>query len=472
MLSTFTDYRMISANLQKSLSRTAAESTSKKEIQYFRDHIGTVKTVDEFLGNNRLYTFAMKAYGLDDMIYAKGFMKKVLLGEADANGHVLVTRLQDGRYRNFAAAFNFRALGDDPNRVQRSDDPEIQAILDSMAPKKSLSERLGDYDSETERSVTYVRTMAEINLDLKDIASDYKLSQIVRTTVGLPPASAADDVQTQMDQIRSKFDPDTFRDANRLSDFISQFIAARHEGSQSVVDPYFRPAGTFADSDAEIEKLVQYFQAKVSTVHAAKDIVGDPALAYIARTALGLSAETGAMSFDEQTKLIGRKLDVSTLQDPRTRSQFLDRFKNGRDAARTATVDAYIRQTLETEAGKENQGVRLALYFRRMAPTVGSAYGLLADPALAEVVRTALGLPAQAAKSSVDGQARLIQRKLDVASLKDPDKLDAFIKRFTVLWDAKTGAAPTPALSLLNSAGPGLDPDALLRLQAIRMGGR
>ena len=56
--------------------------------------------------------------------------------------------------------------------------------------------------------------------------------------------------------------------------------------------------------------------------------------------------------------------------------------------AQQPVVDKYMRQTLEENAGKDNEGVRLALYFERKAPTLTSFYQVLADPALAKVVRT------------------------------------------------------------------------------------
>ena len=86
----------------------------------------------------------------------------------------------------------------------------------------------------------------------------------------------------------------------------------------------------------------------------------------------------------------------------------------------------------------------------------------------AEVVRTAIGLPPESAKGSIDSQAKAIQSKLDIASLQDSAKLDQFIKRFTIRWDAKSDPAPTPALSLLTGSGGWLDSDVLLSLQNIR----
>ena len=71
-----------------------------------RHNIGKVKTVDDFMKNDRLYQYAMKAYGLEDMIYAKAFMKKVLQSDlSDPNSYA--NKLVDKRYREFAAAFSF-----------------------------------------------------------------------------------------------------------------------------------------------------------------------------------------------------------------------------------------------------------------------------------------------------------------------------------------------------------------------------
>ena len=65
-----------------------------------------MKTVDDFMKNDRLYQYAMKAYGLEDMIYAKAFMKKVLQSDlSDPNSYA--NKLTDKRYREFAAAFSF-----------------------------------------------------------------------------------------------------------------------------------------------------------------------------------------------------------------------------------------------------------------------------------------------------------------------------------------------------------------------------
>jgi len=90
-------YSILSKDMTSSLAKVASQSTVKKEAQYYADNINKVKTVDDFLGDYKLYSYAMKAYGLEDMTYAKAFMKKVL--ESDlSDSSSFANKLSDGRY--------------------------------------------------------------------------------------------------------------------------------------------------------------------------------------------------------------------------------------------------------------------------------------------------------------------------------------------------------------------------------------
>lgn len=102
MISASLGYTIISGDMQKSLERVASQTTVKREAQYYEDNINKVKTVDDFLGDYKLYSYAMKAYGLQDMTYAKAFMKKVLESDlTDASS--FANKLSDSRYKEFAA---------------------------------------------------------------------------------------------------------------------------------------------------------------------------------------------------------------------------------------------------------------------------------------------------------------------------------------------------------------------------------
>ena len=258
MLSTLASYQAITRNMTTSLASTAAEPGVATETKYYLANIGKVKTVDQFLNNYRLFSFAMKAFGLQDMTYAKGLIRKLLEGGL-SNPKALANTLTDPRYRALATAFDF------------------------------------------------------------------------------------------------------------------------------------------ADN--------------------------------------GAATTSGA-------------------------------------AATTGVVSQYVRQTLETDAGNQNDGVRLALYFQRMAPTIKSAYNILADPALLKVAQTVMQIPASSSQQDIAVQAQTITSQINLKDLQDPKKLQNFVQRFTVLYDMENPqSTPTASSALIVGQGlPGVSSSLLASLQGFKPG--
>jgi hypothetical protein len=203
-----------------------------------------------------------------------------------------------------------------------------------------------------------------------------------------------------------------------------------------------------------------------------------------AMRAFGLEDMTYAKAFIR--KVLSEGIDrkdamANKLVDPRYR-ELAETFNFARYTTATTsfsrtqqgTVDRYVRQTLEVDAGQTNEGVRLALYFQRAAPRATSAYALLADRALLKVTQVALGLPASTGALDIDKQAELISKKLNVADLKEPAKLEKMLERFTALWEIENPSTPaaTGPAALISGAGGLLDSDLLSRIQSLRLRGR
>ncbi len=258
MLTTSTTYRLITRDIDRSLAEAAVRPSVALESDYYLKHIGAVTSIDDFLKDTRLFTFAMKAFALEDMAYAKGFMRKIL-SEGVSAPESFANRLADDRFVAFARTFDFAADGEN--------------------------------------------------------------------------------------------------------------ATATTDAGQGV-------------------------------------------------------------------------------------------------------VDRYVRQTLEVSAGEDNEGVRLALYFQREAPHVTSAYGLLSDPALWQVVKTVFGFPDEMANADIEKQANAVLQRLDLGDLKDPAKLDRLIARFTATWDATETSVQDPVLSLFSaSSQPAVDLDLIMTLKSLKYGG-
>lgn len=106
MISSFESYNFYTRDKIATYNRVASDNIISREVAYYQENIRSVNTVEEFMDNDRLYNYAMKAYGLEEMTYAKGLIKQVLesnLTDSDS----FANRLDDVRYKELAAAFDF-----------------------------------------------------------------------------------------------------------------------------------------------------------------------------------------------------------------------------------------------------------------------------------------------------------------------------------------------------------------------------
>ena len=123
---------------------------------------------------------------------------------------------------------------------------------------------------------------------------------------------------------------------------------------------------------------------------------------------------------------------------------------------RNATEAGYVQQSLETEAGQQNEGIRLALYLRDKGPDITNAYDILADKALTQVFQTILGLSTFGSKADIEVQAKYISSKVDFADLRDPKKLSTMVQRFAALYDiANPDTTNSDTIALLFGSGAG-----------------
>ncbi len=120
-------------------------------------------------------------------------------------------------------------------------------------------------------------------------------------------------------------------------------------------------------------------------------------------------------------------------------------------AVKTTTAD-YVEQQLESDQGAQDVGVQLALYFQRVAPTVSSEYGILADPNLLEVAQTIFGLSPATSATNVDAQAKALSHLMPISDLQDPKKLQQLTERFTAMYDLSYGPGSGATTSLTVSS--------------------
>jgi hypothetical protein len=234
MLSTIADYTRLTTNMSKSLTQVATEPDVSRDTDYFLSHIGNVKTIDDFLGDYRLYSYAMKAYGLSDMTYAKAFMRKVLT-EGVSDQDSFANKLSDTRYRQFATAFNFAALGDQAtSTTAATTDTATQYVTQTM------EENAGDQNEGLRLALYFTRKASTITTAYQ-ILADKALTQVVQTAMGWSSTISSSDIDAQAKMITDAIDLTDFQDPAKVTKFVQRF-AAMWDATQAQSDTSTNPA--------------------------------------------------------------------------------------------------------------------------------------------------------------------------------------------------------------------------------------
>ncbi|SFL54544.1 DUF1217 domain-containing protein [Methylorubrum salsuginis] len=407
MTDTLTSYRLIAKDLSASLKRKAADPALARETAYYEANISKVKTVDDLMADRRLYTYAMKAYGLEDMTYAKAFMRKVLT-EGTGSAASFANRLADERYVAFARAFNFAATvsaaGTDPEsfgkaggRAGITAPAALAATTDFSGANEARFLIESRIDATTTKSVTVTlnaETLAGLAADVTKVTAE----EIAKAINAQITASGEDEI-TGETGLKGKVQVGV----GVGNSLFFETTAYDSLGADGAV------GGTGRNADVTV-----YAGGKARTLS-----IRNVPLTGEDKVAVNVGFGTGL----------------------------------GPDASARTVTDAYLRQALESEAGVEDTGVRLALYFARKAPTISSAYDILGDPALSQVANTVIGLPATSGAATSEALARrvrLISSKIDIPSFQDPAKLDAFVRRFAAIWDSQNNTQSAPVLALFS----------------------
>ena len=233
-----------------------------------------------------------------------------------------------------------------------------------------------------------------------------------------------------------------------------------------------------------VARLTERYLEKIESVKSVDQFLADDETYSYAMKAFGLEEMTYAKAFMRKVLTEGIATSdtfANTLSDPRYK-EFAEAFNFAEfgetttvfERTRQGTVDRYVRQTLEENAGSQNEGVRLALYFARKAPETTSVFELLGDRALLTVVQTALSIPASSSALDIDKQAAAITERLDIEDLSDPEKLDKFLNRFSTLWDISNPTSSSSVVPNIIIGRPttfGISADLLQSLQSFRIGG-
>ena len=218
MLSALQSIQMIDNNLARSQATTASDPVVKRETNYYLAHIGSIKTSKDFVKNYQLFSYAMTAYGLSDMTYAKSMMQKVMDGGV-TNTKSLANEMSDVRFKVFAAAFNFGDKG-----ATATSSATNNRTTTSMFVEQTLENNVGQQNQGAQLALYFQRQAPNIKSGLQ-ILGDKALFQFVQTAFGIPPVVSSNALDQAAKNIESRVNMANLKDPAKVQKMVTRFAA-------------------------------------------------------------------------------------------------------------------------------------------------------------------------------------------------------------------------------------------------------
>ncbi|MEO1959768.1 MAG: DUF1217 domain-containing protein [Paracoccus sp. (in: a-proteobacteria)] len=223
-------------------------------------------------------------------------------------------------------------------------------------------------------------------------------------------------------------------------------------------------------TSAQHARAIDHFRQNIADVETVDQLMADPELYGFVMRAFDLEDQIfgkALMSKMLKSDISDPDALVNRLSDPRFKELYrsLEFGTDGVNTLKTLSrrwqdmvVDRYVTRQFIDGNDAQNAIVGRALEFREKAGSVNNVYDILKDRDLSNVLRTALGIPDSVAGIDIDKQADIFLKKLDLADLKDPAKVEKLMRRYTAIADAQSGPAAlagNAAVTLLNAAASG-----------------
>lgn len=406
MVSTYVSYDVVTRDMKSSLKRVAQESDVSREAKYYNDNIGKVKTVDDFMNNDRLYQYAMKAHGLEDMTYAKAFMKKVLESDlSDENSYA--NKLSDDRYRNFAASFNFSAETADVQTDKQEED-----VLGLY--KQSLTTEADNAKTE----VNYYDTAIDKVTTVDGLLNDSRLTTFMLKANGLDATYYSKDF---LKKVLTSDVSDSTSYVNTLTTNKSAYVALvnsfsfntdgslKNSAAQTATqktemeDKYLETVPTY-ETELGAERETAYYKSKLATITKASDITGDTRLFSYVKTALGLDSNMLKSTFEnivssdltDKTSYANTQGDESGVSYASIAAMF-SFDKDGNATAGSAQTASQLSQTTSKymtnySAAQDADVASLTTYYSTQMKSITKVDDLLSNEKVYNTIMKAYGI--------------------------------------------------------------------------------
>lgn len=214
-MSTLTDLLIIRNSYQSQLDNFKSTPLLKKELKDFRDAAPTIKNIDDFIKNPKVFNFVLKAYGMDDKPYP-AYIKKLLV-EGTKDPKAFANSFVDTRIKEFVNDMGF-AEGANGH----FDSADFIAKIEKKYEVLQFETNKGELNSNLRLGMYFERKASSMD-NWYSVLADKALSEVVITALGLPKEARLGNIDKLADLLEKRIPIKDLQDPKKVRDIVTRF---------------------------------------------------------------------------------------------------------------------------------------------------------------------------------------------------------------------------------------------------------
>lgn len=220
-------YSQIDTLLPKRIAKYSENKLVQKDIEFVREEMAKIESIDDFMGNYRLLEKVLTAYGLEEEIAKRGYIERILTSDM-GDKKSLVNVVSDDRYREMASDLLFST-----GFAAAKADSTLQKIEDKLI-KVGVEKQLNDLAPGVRQAIRFKETAEKGSIkNTFDLIANPILKEVIFGARNYPDILKAANVDALAKTIEKTVDIDRFDDPKYVDKIIRQYLAVQDASGAS-----------------------------------------------------------------------------------------------------------------------------------------------------------------------------------------------------------------------------------------------
>ena len=217
----FAIYRQLTPEyMERTTAKLAKSKSVQNEVEYFKNKVSRLNSVDDVFKDGRLMRFILKAYDLDDQMQYPARIKQIMKDNPD-DSKALLQRMTNPGYREINSALDFFKSG-----LTKLKGEALQKDIIAKYQAARAEDQVSDLSPNLEEALYFERKIGKVKNGY-EILGDPVLFNVAKTALNLPSSIGAGNIDRVKTLIESKLDMTRLNDKKYVKGVVERFLVLK-----------------------------------------------------------------------------------------------------------------------------------------------------------------------------------------------------------------------------------------------------